>query len=427
MSVFRISLARPPLNAFVMFCHLSLAFLFTCAYQFYPPYVLDSDALQTVHYYVFVGLEIWSMSLIRSLPGIIDFCVQPNISVQVDFSLTQIQSLFPLVLIAFSYLCVEFHARNCKLIVWLWRPFHKLFVSSRRTWNSKLSLIDVYSTFFLLSFSRFIIQLYYLLSFQYTYRLGFGLNQSASLLYDPSVPYFHPSNHLPFVFILLFIFFTVVLPPIMLLAFYQFRAFHRILICLHLHKFPSIHIFVDLFHGCFKDGTCGSHDLRCSASLYLLLRMAVLLGFVGCNCTLLASCSLMLSFALTFILLLFFAILRPYKDQRMNVIDCLFLGGLTLISFLLIAASMKDEYKIFNTVILFTVLIIVLTPQTLLYGYLLYKLCSCLFKLQSSQMFFTQLRRVSHCPTKPKPAAGLTLDLIDNHEFFINSDVYSSI
>ena len=178
-----------------------------------------------------------------------------------------------------------------------------------------------------------------------------SMNQSASLLYDPSVPYFHPSRLLPFVLVLLFIFFTVVLPPIMLLAFYQFRAFHRILICLHLHKFPSIHIFVDLFHGCFKDGTCGSHDLRCSESLYLLLQIAVLLGFVGCNCTLLASCSLMLSFALTFILLLFFAILRPCKDQCMNVIDCLFLGGLTLISFLLITASMNDEYKIFNTVI----------------------------------------------------------------------------
>lgn len=155
--------------------------------------------------------------------------------------------------------------------------------------------------------------------------------------------------------------------------------------------------------------------------------MAVLLGFVSCNCTLLASCSLMFSFALTFILLLFFAILRPYKDQRMNGIDCLFLGGLTVIFFLLIAASMKDEYKIFNTVILFTVLVIVLTPQTLLYGYLLYKLCSCLFKLQCSQMFVTQLRWVSHCPTKPEPAAGLTLDLIDNREFLINSDVYSSI
>lgn len=79
----------------------------------------------------------------------------------------------------------------------------------------------------------------------------------------------------------------------------------------------------------------------------------------------------MLSFALTFVLLLFFAILRPYKDQCMNVTDCLFLGGLTLISFLLIVASMNDEYKIFNIV---TVLVSVVTPQTLLYGYLLYKL-----------------------------------------------------
>ena len=422
VSVFHISLARPPLNAFVMFCHFSVAILFTRAYQFYPPHVMDSDALQTSHYYVFVGLEIWSMSLIRSLFGITDFCVESNINVLQAFSLTQIQSLFPLVLIALSYICVKLHARNCKLIVCIWRPFHRLFVCSRRTWNSKLSLVDVYSTFYLLSFSRFIIQLYYVLSFQYTYRLGSGPNQSASLLYDPSVQYFHPLNHLPIALVLLFIFLAVVAPPIILLTFYQFRAFHVILICLHLHKFPSIHIFVDLFHGYFKDGTCGSYDLRCSASLYLLLRIAVLLGFVGCNSTLLASCSLMLSFAVTFILLLFFAIFRPYKDERMNVIDCLFLGGLTLISFLLIAASMNDEYKIFNAVILSTVLVIVVTPQTLLYGCLLYKLCSCLFKLQCFREFVMRLRWVFRCPTRPEPVSELTLDVIDNRELLIDSD-----
>ena len=82
----------------------------------------------------------------------------------------------------------------------------------------------------------------------------------------------------------------------------------------------------------------------------------------------------------------------------------------------------------FNTVILFTVLVIVVTPHTLLYGYVLYKLCSYLFKLQCSQMFVMQLQWVSHCPTKPEPAAGLTLDFIDNRELLINSesDVYSS-
>lgn len=425
VSVFRISLARPPLNAFVVFCHLSLALLFTHAYQFHPPHVVDSAALQTFHYCIVLGLGVWSMSLIRNLPGITDFCVEENINIQQAFSLTQVQSLFPLVLIFLSFVFIKLHTRNVKIIVFLWRPFHRIFVNSRRTWNSKLSLVDVYSTFFLLSFSRFIIQLYYLLSFQYTYNLNSGLDHSPSLLYNPSVSYFHPSNHLPFVLVLLVLFLAVVVPPILLLALYQFKVFHKILICLHLHRFPSIHIFVDLFHGYFKDGTDGTYDLRFAGSLYLLLRIVVLLGFVSCNSTLWTGCTLMVTFFFTFILLLFFVVFRPYKDQRMNVIDALFLAGLTLISFLLITASMNDEYKTFNLVILVVVLVIVAVPQAILYCYLLHKLCSCIFNLHCAQKLAIQIRRAVQWPTRPEPAE-LTLDIIDNrdsNEELISSDV----
>lgn len=42
------------------------------------------------------------MTLTRIIETITNFCVDPKISIQQTFTLTQIQSLFPLVLVAFT-------------------------------------------------------------------------------------------------------------------------------------------------------------------------------------------------------------------------------------------------------------------------------------------------------------------------------------
>ena len=34
-----------------------------------------------------------------------------------------------------SYLLIELHARNCKVVVLLWKPFHKCFAHFRRKWD----------------------------------------------------------------------------------------------------------------------------------------------------------------------------------------------------------------------------------------------------------------------------------------------------
>ena len=405
VSVFHVSLARPPLNAYVVFCQISTAILFTQTDRFYPPYVVDSLTLRTVFYCIFLALGIWNMTLTRYMDyGITNFCVDPNINIQQAFTLTQIQSLFPLVLVSVMYTCIKLHARNCRLIVWLWRPFHRCYVSSTRAWNSELSLVDVFSTFLLLSYSRFIFQLYYIVSFQYTYRATSMWNQTASLLYNPAVPYFHATYHLPYILILLLIFMSVAVPPIALLALYQIRAFQKVLAWIHLHNVPSIHIFVDLFHGCFKNGTGGTYDLRFAASLYVILRIVIIIGVIGCNYTLFANCTLAVILTLASLLLLFFALVRPYKDQCMNVLDSLLLFGLVIVTLLLIITTHNVVYKTFNLLVLIIVLVIIAIPQAILYGFLLYKLCCRLCKLHCCQRFIEQLQKVFECPTNYESA-----------------------
>ena len=64
-------------------------------------------------------------------------------------------AVYPLVVITISYLLVELHDHDFKIIVWLWKPYHKCFTCLRREWNIKLSLIDAFATFLLLSFAKF--------------------------------------------------------------------------------------------------------------------------------------------------------------------------------------------------------------------------------------------------------------------------------
>ena len=377
--VFRVSVAKPPLNAYVTFCHLSLAVLFVHSHRFLSPFVNNSPALIQAHYVSMVATGVWAMSftgLIRGV-GITDFCVDTNVNIQQAFILTQIKSLFPLVLIAFTYVCIQLHNRNFKLIVWLWKPFRKCFTHYTEVWHSKLSLVDVFSTYLLLSYSRYIIVLYFMYSFQHTYRAPGGWNGMTRLLYNPSVTYFHPSEHLPYALVLLFTLLTVAVPPILLLAFYQTKLLQRILSCVHLQGKLAIHIFVDLFQGSYRNGLDGGYDLRFTASFYIILRIAVLLTYGGCNNTSYTSCDTLLVFIWVFLLLLFFSLVRPYKHENMNILDSLLLASLAMINLLLCSISYNIENKAFNLLILVLVLIIITFPQVILFIYVVYKLCCC--------------------------------------------------
>ena len=128
IQIFRISVVKPPMNAYVTFYQLALAILFTHAYRFHSPYVKDNSALKQAHYLSLLSVGIWAMSLTEQIHGI-DTCVDSSINIQQAFILTQIKSLFPLLLISLTYICIQLHSRNFSLIVWLWKPFRTCFVA----------------------------------------------------------------------------------------------------------------------------------------------------------------------------------------------------------------------------------------------------------------------------------------------------------
>ena len=94
--------------------------------------------------------------------------------------------------------------------------------------------------------------------------------------------------------------------PTLLMLLYPTRTFQKCLNCCGLRCLP-LHIFMDAFQGCYKNGTDGTRDYRYFAGLYLLFRFLtfgdILSYFIVQNrnpdCFLLYSLSPLLSVART--------------------------------------------------------------------------------------------------------------------------------
>ena len=95
---------------------------------------------------------IWNLDFFRDL--IPPFCLSSHLSKIHALYLESLYIVYPLTLILMTYVVIELHANNFKPIIQLWRPFHQCFSRLRRAWNPKVSIINVFSSFFLLTSSR---------------------------------------------------------------------------------------------------------------------------------------------------------------------------------------------------------------------------------------------------------------------------------
>ena len=65
-------------------------------------------------------------------------------------------AVYPLILTMISYCMIELYDRNVRVVVLLWKPFRYILVLFKRKWDVRTSIIDAYSTFFMLSYIKFL-------------------------------------------------------------------------------------------------------------------------------------------------------------------------------------------------------------------------------------------------------------------------------
>ena len=306
------------------------------------------------------------------------FCVSSSIGSLQSLALEFVSPFFSIVLIVFTYSTIELHSHNFRPLVWLWRPFNKYFARFRKSWNPQASVIDVFTTFLLLSYTKLLFVSLFLLQrvtvFNMTAQPPVEVEKVVHL--DHSVSYFG-RGHLPYAVVALLILFTAALLPLLLISHFCCQAVNRCRCCrvCSPRRWQGFHVFIEKFNGYYKDGTVeGSRDYRWLSLQPFALRIGVFILsdqlFIPPN---LVYFFRSISF---FGLALFTAIVQPYKKQYMNTVDALLMVNLGLLALLYTALKQFIHFHSLEYMILSVVFIVVASiPQLVLGLIVFYKIC----------------------------------------------------
>ena len=272
--------------------------------------------------------------------------------------------------------------------MWLWRPLQKCFIPLRRGWNPKSDIIDVFSSFFLLSFSKVLYQAALFMSFQTIHNkhyenLGILVRKIFVTNIDLTVTY-GSTEHLLLVMLSVLVFCVLNLLPTLLLIFYPSKCFQT---CLSKSRLNGIALnmkfFVERFYSSYKDATHGGKDMRGFAALYFVLRPTM---FVAGTVVSLINVSNMNPYLPRNVILVIASLLiglcRPYKKTYMNVLDTLLLAYFGLFCHLI--SSYQGFMIKYHSRFVYTFEIVLAAP---LMVFLILLAFSCLRKACDSSTF----------------------------------------
>ena len=147
---FQISITSPPIPCFIMYAQLVVIAFDSIRFLTRMDLTLDLKIVFTPY-----GLFHLDFCRYDLLPP---FCASSKLKPIHIFYLGYISAFYPVLLICLTWVCVELHGRNFRPLVWLWRPFHRYFVRLRRGWDTRSDIIDVFTTFFFLSYDKVLFQ-----------------------------------------------------------------------------------------------------------------------------------------------------------------------------------------------------------------------------------------------------------------------------
>ena len=254
------------------------------------------------------------------------FCI-PGVTTSVKLTLQLFIAVYPLLLTIFTYTLIELHARDVKIVVYLWKPFHKCFVHFRREGNVQTTIVDAFATIFQLSYVKILIACTDLIALTNLYNVSGDFVCSAyPYLSASECVYQKNPRSLTSAILILFAILNIMVLPVILMLLYPMRCFRKCLgklCCCRGRTCLMLQTFMECFHGYYKDGTNGTRDCRYVAGLYLI-RMLL--------CFLYALVSQLITFiplasGIVVTCALFIAVLQPYKNRYKmnNITDPLFL------------------------------------------------------------------------------------------------------
>ena len=359
--LFRIRLCADYMNALVFFCNIVSAALL-CSRPFNVFSSLPSNSERSA---VSILISIYNIfNLTFFLNFFPPLCISEEMTNMEVLALRYLVVLYPLLLILVIYALVCLYDRNFKPLVLVWRPFGAIFSCFRKQFNVRHSLIHAFASFFLLSFFSSSAASYTFI--HHTYLRHINSSKISNIFYWDGSDTHKNISVLTSTMLIIF----TILPTVLMLV-YPTRTFQKCLNCCGLRCLP-LHIFMDAFQGCYKNGTDGTRDYRYFAGLYLLFRFLVASDIFSYFIALHQNPVLIIA-----IFSFSFALCRPYKNNYFNVVDCLFHAILALVVFVFYLDSLSASVPL--KVFLFLLLSTPLFYLVILNGCFLFPKCKTVF------------------------------------------------
>ena len=218
--------------------------------------------------------------------------------------------------------------RNFRVIVWLWKPFQFCLKKYHEKFETRTSLIDAFASFLVLSYTKILAVSFRLLRNAFVYDIHGNILRTV-FYYNGNINMFQ-GIHLPFGIISLLLLVTIVAAPPILLLFYQFKWFQKLLEKFHLRTHALI-AFVEIFQNGFTNGTDGTKDRRFFAGMYFILRIIL---FAPVTVSGVLVLMLVIPQFVYSVAVIIFATGQPYKNNFYNKVDIFHFVILLLDTFL---------------------------------------------------------------------------------------------
>ena len=387
--VFHISATSPYLHGYILFCQL-LSLPTICRLVVLSHGYTRYKGVQWFAKVYFCLIGIWNLDFFRLVYE--PFCLHPDMTVIQSLTLDYLVALYPLLLVAITYSLISLYGRNCKVVVLLWKPLRRVLRPLFRDLDVKATLIESFSTLYLLSVVKIqSVSLDLLVPTPLYYADG-SQDSSYFLYLAPDVVYFGHA-HLPYALVALVLSVALVVIPTLLLFLYPCQCFQRFLNKIKCNP-QALRTYMDVFQGHYKDGTDNSKDFRSFSGVFLVIRIVAVVLFLLMNSNLstvtLGLCVTVLTFTV--------AILHPHRCHNHYVLDSVFLSLLSLIYFALIGKFMGTHNNFPTKIYHIFTGVATLLPLVVFTSHCIYR-----NKKIPQRLFTTVSKRAKGCFSKQYP------------------------
>ena len=251
--------------------------------------------------------SIWNLDFLRSFN--FDICLQ--FSILTILSLDFLIAFYPFLLIAIIYVVILLHDYGSKPVLILLKPFKKLFRLYKINWNVKSSAVDAFSTFLFLSQAKLLGVCTDLLSPVQVCDTSGSERCRWAVFVNATLPYLG-TEHIPYASLAYLIIVLFVMLPMLLLLLYPLCGFQKVMMLLPRRIQIVIHMFLDSYQKCYKNGIGpDNRDCRWFSAVLISVRITMFLMY-----TTLLPFPLEVLFAIILVLTAILTILaEPFKKE----------------------------------------------------------------------------------------------------------------